>query len=75
MVENNAFVTVLRRQVEGDGTSQPFGRARDKNWPLPGPHALPLERKDAERRGKGYALEAAFALILAEDFAEAVMVR
>lgn len=36
--------------------------------------ALVLERNDPERRGKGYALEVAFAHVLADDFAHGVIV-
>jgi cellulose synthase/poly-beta-1,6-N-acetylglucosamine synthase-like glycosyltransferase len=36
--------------------------------------AFVLERKDDERRGKGYALEAAFEHVLADDFAHGVIV-
>jgi cellulose synthase/poly-beta-1,6-N-acetylglucosamine synthase-like glycosyltransferase len=36
--------------------------------------AVVMERKDLEHRGKGYALEAAFARVLADSFAEGVIV-
>lgn len=48
-------------------TDETAARAREAG-------ALVLERKDDERRGKGYALERAFEHVLADDFAHGVIV-